>query len=147
MCVLTHTKFQKVEFCLSIFHRNITNLISIFSRARIETYGFRLIYESSINIFLILAAEPAEIKFLKSREKPTLSDVLNFASIYIFNTFFFLKASFQNKIFLVWKNWTLKKYICGPQNVILYKIFACCKHLQNLGSKNDQNMFFLSCEL
>jgi len=30
--VLTHTKFQKVEFCLSVFHRNTTNLISFFFR-------------------------------------------------------------------------------------------------------------------
>jgi hypothetical protein len=32
--------------------------------------------------FAILAAELAKIKFLQSRKKPTLSDVLNFASLY-----------------------------------------------------------------
>ena len=32
---------------------------------------------------MILAAELAKIKFLKSRKKPTLSDVLNFASLLV----------------------------------------------------------------
>ena len=82
LCVLTHTKFQKVEFCLSVFHRNITNLILIFFfHAKIETYSFHLIYLITYKYFLILAAELAKIKFLKSRKKPTLSDVLNFASL------------------------------------------------------------------
>ena len=51
-------------------------MISTFSCAKIETYSFKY--------FLILAAELAKIKFLKSRKKPTLSDVLNFASLFVF---------------------------------------------------------------
>ena len=35
-----------------------------------------------MNIFLILAAEPAKIKFLKSRKKTIMSNILNFASLY-----------------------------------------------------------------
>ena len=43
-------------------------------------------FDSYINpykYFLILAGELAKIKFLKSKKQPTLSDVFNFASLFV----------------------------------------------------------------
>ena len=83
LCVLTHARFEILEFSLSVFHRNITILISNFfqfqNRNLLRSIDILITYK----YFLILAAELVNIKFLKSRKKPTLSDVLDFASLYV----------------------------------------------------------------
>ena len=82
VCVLTHTKFQKVEFTLSVFHRNITILTSNSFPCQNRKLWLLIDILITYKYFLILVAELAKIKFLKSRKKTTLSNVLNFAPLH-----------------------------------------------------------------
>ena len=103
-CVLTHTKFQKVEFYLSVFHRNITNLISIFSRAKIETYSsFQLIYINHQWIFFNSRCGTCKNKISKIKEKTYPERYFEFrlSKWIIFCDFFFF---FSEKLFC--ENWS-----------------------------------------
>ena len=66
---------------MSVFHRNITNMFSNFFPCQNRNLWLSIDILITYKYFLILAAELAKIKFLKSRKKPSLSDVLNFASL------------------------------------------------------------------
>ena len=71
---------------MSIFYRNITILISNFFPCRNRNLWLSIGILITYEYFLILAAKLAQIKFLKSKKKkPTLSDVLNFASLSVDN--------------------------------------------------------------
>ena len=88
MCVLTHTKFQQVEFCLPVFHRNITILNLNFFSYQNRNSWLAINILITYKYFLIFAAKLAKI-FLKLRKKSTLSNVLNFTSLFDYFIIFF----------------------------------------------------------
>ena len=81
VCVNTH-KISKSWIFLSVFHRNISILISNICPCQNRNLWLSNDILITYEYFLILAAGLAKIKFSKSTEKLTLRNVLNFTSLY-----------------------------------------------------------------
>ena len=82
-CVCQHTEnFKKLNF-VCLFSWKISQFwFQIFFPCQNRNLWLSIDILITYKYFFILAAELAKIKFLKSKKKPTLSDVLNFASLY-----------------------------------------------------------------